>query len=112
MAARPGKSLIDGTTMQSRKNSRKAISIPDRASGRSFRNTNGLLQNRVDVVDWDGDGLIDLLVGCERGGILFYPNLGTKQAPRFVYPKFIFTNDGKPLDVGFSSGPLVIDWDG
>ena len=74
--------------------------------------TNGLLQNHIDVVDWDNDGLQDLLVGGERGGILWYPNRGTKQKPRYPYPKLLFDCDGKPLDVGFSSGPLVIDWDG
>jgi hypothetical protein len=75
-------------------------------------NTNGYLQNRIDVVDWDSDGLQDLIVGCERGGILWFPNRGTKQQPSFLYPKLLFGSDGKPLDAGFSSGPLVIDWDG
>jgi len=68
--------------------------------------------SRIDVADWNGDGLPDILVGGERGGIIWFPNRGTKQHPSFPYAKLLFTEDGKPLDVGFSATPLVIDWDG
>ena len=75
-------------------------------------NTHGLLLSRIDVADWNGDGLPDILVGGERGGIVWYPNRGTKRHPSFPYARLMFTADGKPLDVGFSATPLVIDWDG
>jgi FG-GAP-like repeat len=74
--------------------------------------THGLLLSRVEVADWNGDGLPDIIVGGERGGVIWYPNRGTKQHPNFPYAKLMFTADGKPLDVGFSATPLVIDWDG
>jgi hypothetical protein len=74
--------------------------------------THGMLLSRVEVADWNGDGLPDILVGGERGGIIWYPNRGTKTHPSYPYPKLMFTSDGKPLDVGFSATPLVIDWDG
>jgi FG-GAP-like repeat len=74
--------------------------------------THGLLLSRVEVADWNGDGLPDILVGGERGGIIWYPNRGTRTHPAFPYPKLMFTADGKPLDVGFSATPLVVDWDG
>jgi hypothetical protein len=74
--------------------------------------THGMLLSRVEVADWNGDGLPDILVGGERGGIIWYPNRGTKTHPSYPYPKLMFTADGKPLDVGFSATPLVIDWDG
>jgi hypothetical protein len=74
--------------------------------------TDGMLLSRIDVADWNGDGLPDILVGGERGGIVWYPNRGTKTRPYFPYAKLMFTADGKPLDVGFSATPLVIDWDG
>lgn len=74
--------------------------------------TDGMLLSRIDVADWNGDGLADILVGGERGGIVWYPNRGTKTHPYFPYSKLMFTADGKPLDVGFSATPLVIDWDG
>ena len=74
--------------------------------------THGLFLSRGEVADWNGDGLTDILVGGSRGNIVWYPNRGTKQRPSFPYPKQMFTVDGKPLDVGFSATPLVIDWDG
>jgi hypothetical protein len=74
--------------------------------------THGMLLSRVEVADWNDDGLPDILVGGERGGIIWYPNRGTRERPSFPYPKLMFTADGKPLDVGFSATPLVIDWDG
>jgi hypothetical protein len=74
--------------------------------------THGMLLSRVEVADWNGDGLPDIIVGGERGGVIWYPNRGTKEHPSFPYAKLMFTADGKPLDVGFSATPLVIDWDG
>ncbi|MEO7671877.1 MAG: VCBS repeat-containing protein [Longimicrobiales bacterium] len=41
------------------------------------------------VVDIDGDGLPDLVVGRESSGVAAFHNVGTKSAPRFVeYPAF------------------------
>ena len=74
--------------------------------------THGLLMGRAEVADWNGDGLPDILVGSERGGVIWYPNRGTRTHPKFPYAKLLFTDDGKPLDVGFSAAPLVVDWDG
>jgi hypothetical protein len=68
--------------------------------------------SRIEVADWNGDGLPDILVGGERGGIIWYPNRGSQTEAKFSYAKLLFTADGKPLDVGFSATPLVIDWDG
>ncbi len=73
--------------------------------------THGLLLSRIDVVDWNGDGLPDILVGGERGQVIWYPNRGSRTHPSFPYSKLLFTADGRPLDVGFSATPLVVDWD-
>ncbi len=36
------------------------------------------------LVDWDGDGLIDILANVRRGGgIVFYKNVGSREAPLF-----------------------------
>jgi hypothetical protein len=72
----------------------------------------GLIHARVDAADWDGDGLFDLIVGCARGGIVAYPNRGRPGKPRFPFSQLVKTDDGMPLDVGWSAAPKVVDWDG
>lgn len=44
--------------------------------------------------------------------MLAYPNLGTRTAPRFPAAQLVFTDNDKPLDVGWSAAPLAVDWDG
>ena len=39
-----------------------------------------------ELVDWDGDGLIDLIVGNSAGRIYFIKNRGTNQIPAFDLP--------------------------
>jgi hypothetical protein len=73
--------------------------------------TTGLLDSRVAIDDWNEDGLSDLVVGSARGVLVYYPNVGTKSKPQYPYGKLVFTADGKPLDVGISSVPIVVDWD-
>src|SRR5262249_36320035 len=53
--------------------------------------TTGMIHSRVGVVDWDGDGLPDLLVGGSRGHVLLYRNAGTKTEPRFGPPELLTT---------------------
>jgi hypothetical protein len=36
------------------------------------------------VIDWDGDGVTDLVVGNSEGFILFFRNVGSESAPRFL----------------------------
>ncbi len=74
--------------------------------------TTGLIHSRVDVLDWDGDGLFDLLVGCGRGGVVVYPNRGRPGEPRFPFSRLVRTADGMPMDVGWSATPHAADWDG
>jgi hypothetical protein len=59
-----------------------------------FRDPVPLLQENADLyagtlpspsaIDWDGDGNTDLVVGNSEGFILFFKNLGTDAAPRFL----------------------------
>ncbi len=35
------------------------------------------------LVDWDGDGDLDLLSGSSQGGAFLFPNVGTKAEPKF-----------------------------
>ncbi len=71
----------------------------------------GLIHSRVAVTDFDDDGLFDLVVGCSRGGVVWYPNRGRRGKPDFPFAQLVFS-DGKPLDVGWGSAPHAVDWDG
>ncbi|MFN0051825.1 MAG: FG-GAP repeat domain-containing protein [Planctomycetales bacterium] len=72
----------------------------------------GVIHSRIALADWNGDGLQDLLIGGSKGQVLFHANRGTPHEPRFGYGRLVTTNDGTPLDVGWSSAPLAVDWDG
>jgi hypothetical protein len=72
----------------------------------------GMIHSRVAVADWNGDGLTDLLVGGATGHVLLYQNGGTRREPKFSYARLLETDDGRPIDVGWSAAPLVADWDG
>lgn len=76
------------------------------------RSTTALIHSRVALDDWNGDGLIDLIVGCARGAVLLYPNTGSRVQPQFPYSNLLLMADGKPLDIGWSSVPVIVDWDG
>ncbi len=71
----------------------------------------GLIHSRVAIADLNDDGLFDLVVGCSRGGVVWYPNCGKRAQPEFPYSQLVFS-DGKPLDVGWGSAPHAVDWDG
>jgi len=64
------------------------------------------------VVDWNGDGLPDLLFGAADGHLILYLNGGKPGQPRFRTKKLLLNSDGAPIDVGYSSCPWVVDWDG
>jgi hypothetical protein len=50
------------------------------------------------AVDWDGDGVTDLVCGAERNRILFFRNEGSNRAPRLVNKGFVKA-DGKPIEL-------------
>jgi hypothetical protein len=63
-------------------------------------------RSRPTLADVTGDGLMDLLVGHETGGVALFRNAGTRQAPRFVAdPAFVLALP--PL-----STPMALDLDG
>jgi hypothetical protein len=100
-----------------------ATTVPYRASPRGFIGdgnmrtervgvtTTGALENHIDVTDWDGDGLLDIVTGNLRGGISVYKNLGTSTSPSFGTSKFVTTTDGKPIDIGWNATPRISDFD-
>ncbi|MBC8356865.1 MAG: VCBS repeat-containing protein [Planctomycetes bacterium] len=66
---------------------------------------------RVEVDDWNDDGLVDLIVGENYGHVFWWPNRGTRSEPSFPYCKFVMGADGLPLDAGMIAAPKVVDWD-
>jgi hypothetical protein len=83
------------------------------------------------LTDWNGDGVSDLLIGTEKGCIVYFQNVGTAQAPSFAYRDFVRVNGellltpnwpiaempaiSKPGDVypaDYLAIPCVCDWDG
>jgi hypothetical protein len=57
------------------------------------------------VVDWDGDGVQDLLCGAERSRVVWYKNLGSNGQPKLKYMGFVRTIGGAPLELPHSPVP-------
>lgn len=66
--------------------------------------------NSASVVDWNGDGLPDLLYGISSGYVILAENTGSHQQPKFDRRQIIYDADEKPIDAGYDSSPLSIDW--
>ena len=52
------------------------------------------------IVDWDGDGKKDLLIGTHWNRILYFENTGTNRNRKYVYKGPLMV-DGKPLEIPF-----------
>ena len=78
------------------------------------------------AVDWDGDGDLDLIVGCSAGYVEYYENIGSRRKPRFG-PCVRLKAGGETIRIqaghrGSIQGPkeakwgytcpVVCDWDG
>src|SRR5205823_8460816 len=74
--------------------------------------TTGADHTLIAVDDWDDDGRVDLVFGEDYGHLFWFPNRGSRTAPRFPSYRMIFGADGLPLDAGFAASPLILDWDG
>jgi hypothetical protein len=65
----------------------------------------------VSAFDWDGDGVLDLLVGTGDGQVYLIPNEGTTSKYAFGKPKRLEA-DGKPIQAALGyAHPLAADWD-
>jgi hypothetical protein len=64
------------------------------------------------AADWNGDGVLDLIVGNIQGEVFYVPNEGTAKQPAFGSPRKL-SADGKEIKAPHGdSGPAVADWDG
>ena len=78
-------------------------------------------RTKVQVVDWDGDGRLDLVLGVgPQGGstfkssyVLLCRNAGTNAAPVFQRPEVLLFGDaGQPLEFWrHGAHPALVDWD-
>ena len=63
------------------------------------------------IVDYNNDGIRDLLVGNGEGSLLYYANRGNTTHPSFAQPTTIYDVHGKRLAVDGYCKPCVVDWD-
>src|SRR5262249_12799004 len=66
----------------------------------------------VAVADWNGDGLLDLIVGDISGHVSVYLNEGTKEHYAFGKPVRLKANGKEIAGPHGDAGPCVSDWDG
>jgi hypothetical protein len=75
------------------------------------------------VTDWDGDGLLDLVVGghkeqrADTQGVYWFRNVGTKRAPKLAEPRLLIADvvraSKAPPSAGlYTTGICVADWNG
>lgn len=65
------------------------------------------------MVDWDGDGDLDLLFGGYDGTLNLRVNEGTRRVPEFSTKTIVVAACGKPIQIpeGHCT-PVIADWDG
>ena len=64
------------------------------------------------LVDWDGDTDLDLVVGNIQGEVWYVPNEGTRQKPAYGAKQPLKADDKSVTCGGGDAGPTVADWDG
>lgn len=103
--------------------SRAAFAEPERlkADGRSINADGG--SAGPCVADWDGDGLLDLIVGCASGKVEWYRNVGSRTNPKLAPPITLLnavSRDGRintaatttPKRSGAYAKVCTTDWNG
>lgn len=63
----------------------------------------------ISLADWNGDGLLDIVVGLVDGEVFLLRNSGTKSARKFERPERI---EGLAFGRGSSPHPVAVDWNG
>jgi len=65
------------------------------------------------IIDWDRDGILDLLFGDLKGHVYLYPGTGQEHGIlRFGPPARLSINDEVILASHGNAAPHVVDWDG
>ena len=67
-------------------------------------------QSKPMVIDWDGDGDLDILVGNNSNRIAYFENQGTRRAPLYAPFRKLVHDGGEHFS--FRSRPCAVDWNG
>ena len=70
----------------------------------------GVFQTKIDVVDWFGDGKLDIITSDGLGHVILYRRLG--KDPFTFAPPEPLTVDGKPLKMDYMTAVDAVDWKG
>jgi hypothetical protein len=95
-----------------------ALSYRENGADVPIKHTLEQITPRFDVVDWDGDGLLDLLVAGESLAIYWYKAALAQGGSRILLPPSLLRfSDGSPLTFPVCTNSLqpvglrVVDWD-
>ncbi len=69
------------------------------------------------AADWDGDGRLDLLLGCGDGSVRLYRNVGTRKRPKLAAPRVLVPPGNwncteENIRPGARAKICVVDWNG
>lgn len=91
---------------------------PVYAAGKKLENENGVIRMDLEMIipvaiDWNKDGLVDLVVGDEDGRVAYLKNSGKKKnnVPVFESPRY-FQQKADNVKFGALPTPFSVDWDG
>jgi hypothetical protein len=59
-------------------------------------------------VDWNNDGMLDIIVGDRLGNISYFRRLPAGDIFLIAEPRVLVA--GKPIFVGYNSSPSIVDW--
>jgi hypothetical protein len=113
-----GKPILDEAGVPLVHHPREYVEFTTKYEKTKEKNSEAALQARVAsfgswpaVVDWDGDGDLDVLIGSFGGGLFLRANLGTRSEPRYAKDSVAVEAGGRALQVHGHAAPAVGDWD-
>lgn len=68
------------------------------------------VSGRIDIADWDGDGIFDLITGDFYGILSFYRNTGSSNAPQFAAAPLLLKRAGQVINEPYNVHPRVFDF--
>jgi hypothetical protein len=104
-------------------NAKPIYSVPQKleADGKPIKAPHG--DSQPVVADWDRDGLLDLIVACGDGSVVWYRNVGAKDEPKLAKGVTLVkagsqpnynenAPPGKHVNPGMRAKVCVVDWNG